>query len=143
MFRTLTSQEATFVLSLCEHRSFEQGEIIWERNQESVDLLILVQGTLIVTNHENNKIAEVKPGSLFGEMGCLTGHPRFVGIISEEKSTALSLTRDRLKQLTQKEPQIYTKILENAVDILAHRLTNTEHDPQDSNNVLLRTTSRW
>lgn len=143
LFRTLDSEEARHVLNLCKCRNFEPNEVVWQPHEESTDMLILITGKLIVQNQQGSQIAEVLPGALFGEMGCLTEHPRFVGITSTEASIALSLNRGRLRRLATEGPQLYIKILENAVDVLSHRLTNTEHDPHRGNRATKRDISRW
>lgn len=46
-----------------------------------------------------------------------------------EPSTALCLSRRKLRSLVGDRQAIYVKILETAVDILSHRLTERDHTP--------------
>jgi CRP-like cAMP-binding protein len=127
-FRGLDIAEAKLVLQVARQRSFKAGEIIWNVGEESSDMLVLVSGDLVITSPEGMDIAEVLPGASFGEMGLITGHPRFVGVRASKPSIALSITHLAVRQLKAENKDLMIKILENIVDLLAHRLTHTKHE---------------
>lgn len=127
LFRDLDADEGKTVLGLCGRVTLAAGEIAWRAGDESTHMLVLLTGRLKVVDSEGGHLNDVAPGQVFGEMGVLTGHKRFAGIVALEDSTALSLKRLDLRALIHREPVVYCTILETAVDILSHRLTHTQH----------------
>lgn len=58
------------------------GETIYSIGEESTDMLVLLQGRLVVTSAAGDVLGEIKPGMPTGEMGVLTNHPRSANIAS-------------------------------------------------------------
>ena len=125
IFRGLSEEEGLHILGLCQRRAFTTGEMIWRPGDPGVDMLVLITGKLHVTNEDGKLIGQVLPGASFGEMACLTGHRRFVGFEAVEPSTALSLSRVSLRGLIDSLPDLYVKILETTIELLAHRVTRS------------------
>ena len=125
IFRGLSEDEGLHILGLCQRRAFDTGEIVWRPGDPGVDMLVLITGRLHVTNEDEKLIGQVLPGASFGEMACLTGHKRFVGFEAVEPSTALSLSRVSLRGLIGSLPNLYVKILETTIELLAHRVART------------------
>src|SRR5690606_22056075 len=68
LFRHLTYKEQMAVLAIAHTRSWEAGQIIVEEGQLGDQLFILVRGRVAIET-EGMKLAELKPGAHFGEMG--------------------------------------------------------------------------
>ncbi len=143
LFQRLNIEEAQKILALCEKRRLVSSQVVWEANRASTEILLLVSGRLQVRDPQGRRLGDVLPATSVGEMGVITGHPRFVSVRAAEDSTALALNRGRFNQLAADEPVIYNKILVNAVDILAHRLTHTEHELFRGNLPSQREQNRW
>ncbi len=120
LFRGLSLEDAQCILAFAEHRTFEAGTSMWQVGEPSPFMLVLLSGAL-QTQEPGRPSHRIEPGRTMGEMSCLTGHPRFVGLTAIEPSMALSLGRVHLRSLAEEIPRIYLQILENALDILTHR----------------------
>ncbi len=127
MFKQLNLEEARRLLNICKAITFDARQRIYHIGDESHDMLILVQGKLIQKDRAEQVLGEILPGFSVGEMGFLTGHCRLVHTDAVIKSTGLAMSKTDFDELMKKDREMYIKILENAVDLLAHRLTGTSH----------------
>ena len=125
IFRDLSREEALKVLQMCQRRSYSTDEVIWNPGDPGDDMLVLLSGKLHVRDKDENLIGEVLPGASFGEMACLSGSPRFVGFVAVEPSSALCLLRMTLRTLTSKNPDLYVRILETTIKVLALRVSRS------------------
>ena len=125
IFRQLSEDEGLHILGLCHRKAFGAGEVVWNPGDPGVDLQVLITGKLHVKNADGKLIGQVLPGASFGEMACLTGRRRFVGFEAVEASTALSLSRNALRGLIKSVPELYVKILETTIELLAERVSRT------------------
>ena len=125
IFRQLSEEEGLHVLGLCQRKAFQTSEVVWKRGDPGVDLQVLITGKLHVKNAAGKLIGQVLPGASFGEMACLTGRRRFVSFEAIEPSTALSLSRNALRGLIKTLPELYVKILETTIELLAERVSRT------------------
>ena len=127
LFRDLDLDDAQLILNISAPRDYAKDETIWSAGDPSPYLLIILGGRVEMCDTHGNAVADLEAGSTLGEMSCLTGHPRFRSVTVLEPVTALALDRHDLLKLAEDRPSIYRKVLENALDILAHRLSKTEH----------------
>ena len=123
IFSALDRREAQQVLRLCERRTYAVDEIVWNPGDPGDDMQVLLTGKLHVRDKAGKLIGEVLPGGSFGEMACLSGSPRFVGFQAVESSSALLLTRTCLRSLITANANLYIRILETTIKLLAERAT--------------------
>ncbi len=131
IFRALSEEEGLHILGLCLRRAFAAGEVVWRPGDDGVDMLVLITGKLHVVDDDGKVIGQVLPGASFGEMACLTGNKRFVGFEAVEDSTSLCLSRQALHGLIDKKPELYVKILETTIELLAHRVRRASSGSRD------------
>ena len=122
VFQGLSVEEAGRLFQICKSTSFEPGTQVYTAGQPSVDMLVLVQGKMQVVSGSGQVLAEILPGSSTGEMGVFTGHRRAATIVVLEKSLALVIDRESLRNLMNRVPTIKSSILENVVELLSDRL---------------------
>ena len=127
LFRDLDLEDAQRILGFSEQQFYLSQEVVWKAGDPSPSMLILISGSLEGYDPAGERIVRIHPGMTLGEMSCLTGHPRFLNVAALETSTAISLSRANLRKLGRDKPQTFIRILENALDVLAHRLTHTVH----------------
>jgi len=127
LFRGLDLEDAQSILTFSKQQSFKAGEEIWKVGDPSPYLLVLLSGHVEMRDRKGAMVADLTAGTTLGEMSSLNGHPRFRSVRATRDITALSLGRHELKQLWDRCPEVYRQIIENALDILAHRLSGTEH----------------
>lgn len=128
IFRSLDVEQGKHVLRLCERISWNPGDVVWRAGDDSDTIIVLLTGSMAIEDARGRQTGTAGPGQSYGEMGVLTGHKRFVTLHALETSTALCLRRWHLRNLVGERQAIYVKILETAVDILSHRLTESQHE---------------
>jgi len=122
VFSGLTVEEAEKLLMLCRPKTFETNEQIYRMGDPSMDMLILLQGQLVVTTKAGKVLGEILPGNSVGEMGIFTGEPRGANILASGKTGGILITKQALENLLAQEAAIRAKILQNMVNMLAQRL---------------------
>ena len=125
IFRDLSREEALNVLQMCQRRSYATDEVVWNPGDSGEDMQVLLSGKLHVKDKDGKLIGEVLPGASFGEMACLSGSRRFVGFVAVEPSSALCLMRITLRALTSQNPDLYVRILETTIKVLALRVSRS------------------
>ena len=125
VFNGLEVEEVQQMLRFCRPQSFESNQQIYTAGEPSTDMLILLQGQLVVTSKSGKVLGEVLPGASVGEMGVLTGHPRAASVVASGKSGGIVIDRSSLNSLLESSPVIRAKVLQKMVDILSERLVET------------------
>ncbi len=122
VFQGLEISEAERLIQICKFQQYEDNEHIYNEGQASSEMLVLMQGKLLVVGPAGNVFGEVKPGQPTGEMGVFTGHRRSANIVAAEKSAALTIQKKDLDELMDQDREIKAKVLSNVVGFLSLRL---------------------
>lgn len=124
LFRHLTYKEQMAVLAIAHTRSWEAGQIIVEEGQLGDQLFILVRGRVAIET-EGMKLAELKPGAHFGEMGLIEHAPRFATVRALTPVSCVVLGRTELLAVMRREPVLAVKLLWSLVQALSERLRSS------------------
>ena len=122
VFQGLEVSEAERLIRICRFHQYEENERIYNVGQDSSEMLVLMQGKLLVVGPAGNVFGEVTPGQPTGEMGVFTGHGRSANIVSAVKSAALIIQKKDIDELLHQDWEIKSKVLQNVVDLLSKRL---------------------
>ena len=125
VFRRLSVPEAGRLLQSCTYRSYDRRETIYEADDPSEEMLILLQGRLLVTSKSGRILSRVDPGNTVGEMGVFTGERRTANVVAEEKSSGFVVSKQALQTLLMAGDKLKLKIYENLIGILCERLRAT------------------
>ena len=117
------------VLSACSDQNFAEGASIFQENDESVGVYILISGMMQVQTPTGGEIATIGEQGVVGEMGALTGQPRAASVVALQESRTLVIGKQELFALMDADPDMGYKIYQNVTHILADRLRD--------NNILL------
>jgi CRP/FNR family transcriptional regulator, cyclic AMP receptor protein len=118
LFRELQSPEDWQVLLAgLEQLSFEAGQQIFHQGEAGHLLYILLQGRVQISLDEV-PLAELEPGTCFGEMALFDAQPRSATATALEDCVCLALSEDNLRALIQKSPQLTLALLQ----VLGQRL---------------------
>jgi CRP-like cAMP-binding protein len=126
VFHRLTVTEAQKLLSVCEYKTYPKRETIYEAGKPGDEMLILVQGRLLVTSASGTVLGRIDPGTTVGEMGVLTGLPRTANVIVEEAAAGFVIKRKGLAGVFMGDEKLKLKIFENLVPILCERLVEAD-----------------
>jgi CRP-like cAMP-binding protein len=102
---------------------YEDGQVILEQGIVNQHLYVVAEGTVEVAKrgdgHDEIVLATLARGDCFGETSILTGDVASAAVRSRGKSSILSIHKDQLEVLLQKEPQLSRELAR----MLAERLS--------------------
>ncbi|RCS56757.1 cyclic nucleotide-binding domain-containing protein [Parvibium lacunae] len=92
-------------------------------------MVLIIRGTVEVVKLDNwghrSRVAIVTPVQTLGEMSMVDGEPRFASCIAMEECHFGVLSRSKLLQLIDQQPQVGAKLLLRLVQLLSSRLRQT------------------
>ncbi|MDQ3031854.1 MAG: cyclic nucleotide-binding domain-containing protein [Myxococcota bacterium] len=121
LFVELTMPELVRVSNTCRALTLAAGEIVISEGEASETLFLVVEGGVDVVRN-GNKLAELGPGSHFGEMALLSQRPRSATVRTLVATRLLALDRPQFYALMQQEPTLAGKFLWKLAQTLSLRL---------------------
>jgi serine/threonine protein phosphatase PrpC len=121
LFRDLTMTEIVKVYNTLTSVRLEAGTPIIRESEHSEHLYVIVEG-LVSVERDGAPLAQLGPGSHFGEMALLNHRPRSATVIASESTRLLCLERTHFHELMSHEPSIATKFLWKFAQTLSLRL---------------------
>jgi CRP/FNR family transcriptional regulator len=111
-----------------KENTYEKSGIIFSEGEKGDTLHIIAKGSVKITKYTKEGrtkiLAVLKEKDSFGEMALLTEEARSATVESLEKSTTLSITKEKFEYLIKKEPSISLQIIKT----LCHRLARADRD---------------
>jgi len=124
LFRHLSFAELLRVMDISQVESYEAGNRIIAEGDRSDRIYVTFAGTVHVVK-DNRKLAELSPGSLFGEMGLIDEAPRSADIIAPDGAQVLVIHRSDFYALLRQERTLAVKVLWGMCFLLNGRLRAT------------------
>lgn len=122
VFKDLELNHVQRVLQISVLTAFEAGERIYTAGEYGKSMLILLAGKLAVTSNDGEALGEILPGTSTGEMGLFARCSRTATVTAVEASTGLSIPRDDLFGLIEKDARMHVRILQNLLTTVCGRL---------------------
>jgi voltage-gated potassium channel len=109
-FSALPAKARQRVASLLQEEAFAVGDVIAREGDPGDALFLIVEGSVGLSRPGDGitataQLGIAEPGTIIGELGLLTGHPRAATMISEEASVVASLSRANFDLLCLEFPQ--------------------------------------
>ena len=120
LFRSLKPEELNHLVEHLVPSPFTKGDVMTQQGAQAHWLYILVDGraeVLVEKDGEKRKVSELGPGSVFGEMGLMTGEPRASTVIALTDVECYRLDKESFKSILVSRPEL----AEGFAHILAHR----------------------
>jgi len=150
LFNALTPDELQRLAERLTLAPFVKGDIMTKQGATACGLYILVDGhaDVIVENSQGHstKVAELGPGSFFGEMALMTGEPRQATVVAHTYVECYRLDKESFQDVIRSRPALADGIssvlaerrlqLDAALESLdaearAHHLSSTRNDIRD------------
>ncbi len=130
VFRGLELEHIQRLLRVASSEIFEAGQSIYVIGEPSLEMLVLLQGRLLVTSAAGDELGQIPTGTSTGEMGVFTGQPRSANISAAERSVAVVLKKPALDSVLASNQNMHVRILANIVELLSERLgaSNLQND---------------
>ncbi len=108
------------MLKSAVQKSVKAGTKIVEKGQSGVGFYLILDGEAEVVA-DGKKLADLGPGSFFGELSVIDGAPRTADVVAKTDTTCLVVTQWAMRSLISSHPEIALSMLEE----LCKRLRST------------------
>lgn len=134
LFRYLDPPEIERVLERCPARKVGKGEFVLRSGEAGDRMYLLESGQVEVLDdrlQEPLVLAQIGPGSFFGEIALLDGQRRTKDVRALTDCRVRELSRDDFLRLYQDDPGLFAKLSRALNEVLSSRLRGTlqEDDP--------------
>lgn len=136
IFYQFTATQLELVANLCQEKTFDEGETIFEENSSSKELYIIIQGEIdIIVDpsvigtqaQEKLTIATLRRGQSFGEVALVDEGLRSATAQARKKNTRLLvLPREKILMLCETYPQLGYRMMYNLAADLAMKIRHTD-----------------
>lgn len=127
IFQFLNYNELVKAYNIISTKRYEQGDIIIREGDIGQEFFILFKGRVAVLKGDIS-VAELNPGSNFGEMGLVENAPRSATIKALETCYLMIFERSKFFELMRKEPTIAVKLLWSLLRVFSARLRSTTNE---------------
>jgi CheY-like chemotaxis protein len=138
VFQSLPPSLVRKLVTLCQMRDMQEGEVLCRHDTPSDEMYVLLAGELAVSTAEGLRVATIRPVTSVGEMGVITGQPRSATVAAVEASRILALRREHFEGIFDDDPGQRARVLGNFIQILADRVTDDNLRMRDYESELQR-----
>jgi small-conductance mechanosensitive channel/CRP-like cAMP-binding protein len=125
LFSQLQPEEIRQLARELRSQPFGPGEALCRQGESADSLYIVREGRVHVrvqSDGGEKEVAQLGPGSYFGEMGLMTGEPRTATVVAEGHVEALRLQKEPFRRLLTQRPAL----AESIAEVLAQRKVELE-----------------
>ncbi len=132
LFKDFSEKEISLIQPKMVNLSFNKDEIVFKEGDRTRDLYLLTKGKMSVKiylpeSDSQKRLFTYSPGTVFGEMAFLDGDSRSASVWASEKSEAMCLSIENFRRLSQEEPELSTKLIQNLAIEISGRLRRTSN----------------
>lgn len=110
LFSSLDDDERHLMAQALRHTPFARGAVMTRQGAVAHWLYLLVQGEADVwfesAGQERRHLSTLLAGSVFGEMGLMTGQPRKATVLARTNAVCYRLDKDSFEKILQRRPQL-------------------------------------
>ncbi len=137
IFYQFTQSQLELVANLCQEKTYDAGQVVFEENSNSKELFIVVQGKVeVLVNPGLVKkngtapsvtVATLRRGQCFGEVALVDEGLRSASIRAAQPDTRLLvIPRDKLIMLCETYPQLGYRLMYNLAADLSMKIRTTD-----------------
>ena len=142
LFRHLTVDELNTICERLDYVPFARGEVITQQGTIADWLYILASGEaqvlVDVPGQQPREVSTLASGSIFGEMGLMTGDPRAATVIAKTDIECYRLDKQSFQDIIETRPAIAEEI----ALVLAKRRAELDTAQQEVSNAETRISPR-
>lgn len=115
IFRSLTDVERSQLAGRLKGARFIAGEVITRQGADAHNLYMIASGDAevhVAVEGRSNHVATLGAGDYFGEMGMMTGAPRFATVVAKTDVKCYRLGKSEFEDILQRRPEIAADIAE-------------------------------
>lgn len=122
----LADDQLAIVAGLANERTVLKEEMLCRQGEPGGELFIVLQGHLSVQTAEGERLAEVGPNSVVGEMGLIDIHPRSASVQAQEDCRVAVIKTSDLREEMVADGHLGFFLLCNITRVLSERLRNAD-----------------
>lgn len=116
-FQDLSENDLENIANSCHQDVFEDGQIIFKEGDEAEKFYIVIEGNVEVwkdyPSKDQDKLAELNKGQIFGEMALIDDLPRSATVVSKGKTTVLFHFKKDFHSIIENNAKIAISILKS------------------------------
>ncbi len=116
IFKPLNDSSLVDLTLLLEFKTIPKDKRVVKKGAPGNHLYIVIQGMAAVINDHGSKIAEIKPGEIFGEMSLLSGEPVSNSIHTTEETKVATLSIKHFRDILRSYHILQLFLLKMLVD---------------------------
>ena len=109
VFAGLDRKQLATIASLSTEVKLPAGSVLCRRGERGREAFVLVEGTVAVSV-DDQAVAVLRPGAVFGEMSLLDGKPRVANVTATDEVSVLVLNPLELATLLERVPAVRSRI---------------------------------
>lgn len=127
LFSHLPEDRLMQVTKYFEWTTVDKGQVLIREGEDSGFAILVVSGCFEVmkgVGGTQKLLSMAKPGAFLGELGLISGDPRYATCRAAEDAVVGFLYRDNFVRMMAESPKIYLEILAKLCHVMGRRLTN-------------------
>ncbi len=122
LLRDLSVEGLNSVAAISSVVNFDGGDVIIREFDRNNDLFIVLEGSARVNSFSGEKLAELGPGGIVGEISLIDEKPRSATVVSVGKTKAVRIPSAELRGLIEAKPEIAAVLFRNLALVLCTRI---------------------
>jgi CRP-like cAMP-binding protein len=125
IFQQLTHNELLEVNELLHERTYEKGEILFEKGEIGHGIYVILSGRVHVNPcHElpNSAVLELAAGDMIGELSLFDETPRLATLVAAERTETVALFQSEFSTLLITDKNIGVKVLIEITRLMGRRV---------------------
>lgn len=122
LIKSLPLVQRAEVARLCRWRRYQAGEQIIDRQSESRDIFLVVQGSVRIVIYSllgrELTLDDVKAGAFFGELAAIDGNPRSASVMALSETVIASLSAEHFLRLVSTYPEMALLVMKRLAFIV-------------------------
>jgi len=106
IFPILTPEQVARIAPFARERTFDDGEILWDRGARNNPMFVVVEGEIAIFSGEDQLVTVHRPGAFSGDVDLLSGRPTVVKGKAQGVTRVYELGQDHLRRLVQTDPEL-------------------------------------
>ncbi len=122
----LSDEQIAQVAEIAELRPYASGQALARIGEEAVNLFVVIEGNLIETTADGDRLGEISKGSIIGEIALVDARPRTANVVSIGQVSVAAIPISDLRKLMNANREWGFIILSNIARVLAMRLRHAD-----------------
>ena len=125
IFQHLTRNELLAVNELLHERTYEKGEILFEKGEIGHGIYVILSGRVHVNpcpELPNSAVLELATGDMIGELSLFDETPRLATLVAAERTETVALFQSEFSSLLTTDKNIGVKVLTEITRLMGRRI---------------------